>query len=212
MLFVDGENFTIRGQEFASHSGLKLIAGPYWRKDVFLWAPGRSPRAALANIDTWGTLAPAAVRAHYYTSVVGDDPLIEEVREQLWTIGFDPHVFKREKTGQKSKGVDIALATDVLSHAFQNHYEMAVLVAGDGDYAPLVREVKRLGKVVTVMSIGSGLSPKLRLAADDCIYGEPWLAAAWLANVGEAPAHAEPGRQEPAQEQATPAELGSDGR
>jgi uncharacterized LabA/DUF88 family protein len=36
----------------------------------------------------------------------------------------------------------------MISHAHQNNYDVAVLVAGDGDYAPLIAEVKRLGKIV----------------------------------------------------------------
>jgi uncharacterized LabA/DUF88 family protein len=63
--------------------------------------------------------------------------------------------------------VDIALTKDLLRHAFLGNYDVAVLVAGDGDYVPLVDEVKRLGKVVYVEFFRqSGLSNNLRLAAD----------------------------------------------
>ena len=34
---------------------------------------------------------------------------------------------------------------------FEDHYDVAVLIAGDGDYVPLVEEVKSLGKVVYVL-------------------------------------------------------------
>ena len=54
----------------------------------------------------------------------------------------------------------------MLSHAFLDNYPMAVLVAGDGDYVPLVEEVKRLGKIVYVCFFGNGLSPDLKLACD----------------------------------------------
>jgi hypothetical protein len=37
MLFVDGENFTIRGQEVAAANGLVLAEGGLHRRDVFLW-------------------------------------------------------------------------------------------------------------------------------------------------------------------------------
>ncbi len=41
------------------------------------------------------------------------------------------------------------------------------LISGDGDYVPLVSEVKRLGKVVCVAFFeDSGLNPELRLSAD----------------------------------------------
>jgi hypothetical protein len=34
MVFVDGENFTIRGQEFAKKKGIQLESGEYWSEDV----------------------------------------------------------------------------------------------------------------------------------------------------------------------------------
>jgi integrase len=43
MLFIDGENFTIRGQEFASKNNLTLKAGDYRKKDCFLWMPNPRP-------------------------------------------------------------------------------------------------------------------------------------------------------------------------
>jgi len=63
--------------------------------------------------------------------------------------------------------VDIALAKDFLSHAFLDNYDVAVLVAGDGNYVPLIIEVKRLGKVVYVVFFHDfGLSTELHSAAD----------------------------------------------
>ena len=43
---------------------------------------------------------------------------------------------------------------------------MARLFAGDGDYVPLVEEVKRLGKRVELCFIGCATNPALKLAAD----------------------------------------------
>jgi uncharacterized LabA/DUF88 family protein len=106
------------------------------------------------------------------------------VREAIWKLGFTPEVFRKDKSSQKSKGVDITLTKDVLSHAFMNNYDVAVLIAGDGDYVPLVQEVKRLGKGVEVLLFagnGLGLNPELRLACDtfhrlDEFFIEQWQA------------------------------------
>jgi uncharacterized LabA/DUF88 family protein len=92
--------------------------------------------------------------------------LLRNVREQLRRLGFDPNVFKKPKQTQKAKGVDIALTKDMLSHAFRGNYETAALVAGDGDYLPLVDEAKRLGKRVVVRFVQAYTSDELRLAAD----------------------------------------------
>ena len=66
---------------------------------------------------------------------------------------------------------EIALTTDMLSHGYRTNYDVAVLFAGDGDYVPLVEEVKRLGKVVYIMFLqGSGVNNELRLASDTFLY------------------------------------------
>jgi len=55
------------------------------------------------------------------------------------------------------------------------------LIAGDGDYVPLVEEVKHLGKRVLVIffSEDSGLSPALKLAADDFFDWTNSFVGAW---------------------------------
>jgi len=54
------------------------------------------------------------------------------------------------------------------------------LLAGDGDYVPLILELKRLGKVVYVAFFSaSGLSPELRLAADGFFELEPFFFDQW---------------------------------
>ena len=55
-----------------------------------------------------------------------------------------------------------------------------MLLAGDGDYVPLILELKRLGKVVYVAFFSaSGLSPELRLAADGFFELEPFFFDQW---------------------------------
>ena len=39
MLFVDGENFTIRAQKVVASEHIKLAEGPYFSPDVFIWLP-----------------------------------------------------------------------------------------------------------------------------------------------------------------------------
>jgi uncharacterized LabA/DUF88 family protein len=167
MRFVDGENFTLMAQKLATDRGIELQAGPYWKKDRFAWIPSQA--GCLPDYPSMPgcALAGRATRAYYYTSDWESPEQIEMTRIALWGLGFDPVVFRKEK-GLNSKGVDIALSTDLLCHAFRDNYDVAVLVAGDGDYCPLVEEVKRLGKIVHVEFFGEsyGLNLKLKLVAD----------------------------------------------
>jgi hypothetical protein len=188
MIFVDGENFTIRGQAVAEATGINLSPGASWRKDEFLWLPGRDPKAEI--YDTAGSagmvpLEARALRAYYYASVAGDDARLDELRELIWGRGFHPAVFKRRKDQSKAKGVDIALAKDFLLHAARDHYAAAILVTGDGDYVPLVNEVKAMGKVVILAFFehpDAGLSPELRIAADMFVDYLPLFRNDWKGN------------------------------
>jgi uncharacterized LabA/DUF88 family protein len=83
----------------------------------------------------------------------------------LWNLGFTPVVFRKAK-GSRSKGVDITLTKDMLTHAFHDHYDVAVLVTGDADYEPVVSEVRRQGKAVHLCAFTNGLADRLRLACD----------------------------------------------
>jgi uncharacterized LabA/DUF88 family protein len=176
MLFVDGENFTLRAQKLARDKSILLIEGTHYMKDVFAWLPG-----VQATQDTTPghlRLQPHATRAYYYTAVQGDEDRLNDVKQKLWHLSFQPEVFKKKEG--RTKGVDITLSKDLLINAFFNNYDVAVLIAGDGDYVPLVQEVKRLGKVIYLSFFQSeGLNPDLMLAADSYFEMEPLFTESW---------------------------------
>jgi hypothetical protein len=176
MVFVDGENFTIRSQQWASENRVPLISGPYWAKDAFLWFPESDPRAMNMPMALGGR----AVRAYYYTSAVAAENVLAQYRDRLAEMGFDPRVFKRDAGTKRSKGVDITLATEMLTNAFMDNYSLAVLIAHDGDYVSLVEQVKRLGKVVVVGFLDNcGVSKALIRAADYTQDLAPGLDHSW---------------------------------
>ncbi len=169
MMFVDGENFTVRAQQFALENQLALREGEHYMRDVFVWMPDVKPREKSVVKEAL-PVQEYAIRSYYYTSFSGDDEQRVTVRQALRNMGFHPEVFKKIRKNEKAKGVDIALTKDLLSHAFLNNYDVALLVAGDGDYVPLVQEVKRLGKVVYVAFLSGeklGLSQELHLNSDE---------------------------------------------
>lgn len=70
-------------------------------------------------------------------------------------------------TEQVEKGVDVALATDLISFGISNRYDTAVLVSGDYDYFRAIQEVQKHGKRVEIAYFtGEGISEELILAAD----------------------------------------------
>jgi len=137
---------------------------------VFVWIPGYPATQELTNTPK----APVhvqrhAIRAFYYTSVVGDEKKITNIRRALHTLGFNPYVFKKSSQTRKTKGVDITLVKDILSNAYSDNFDVAVIIAGDGDYIPLVEEIKRIGKVAYIaffLDKRFGWNEELGLASD----------------------------------------------
>lgn len=67
------------------------------------------------------------------------------------------------------KGVDTRLSTDMLTNAFMDNYDVAILVSGDGDFEPVVEGVKEAGKNIIIATFDVGQSYALFKAADDRI-------------------------------------------
>ena len=59
-------------------------------------------------------------------------------------------IYKQRGVEMVEKGVDVMIATDLVSGAFKNLYDTAILVSGDGDFFPAIEAVKDLGKHVEV--------------------------------------------------------------
>lgn len=53
----------------------------------------------------------------------------------------------------KEKGTDINLAVQMLSKAYQNAYDVAILISGDTDYIPVIRELHNIGKIVILATL-----------------------------------------------------------
>lgn len=56
------------------------------------------------------------------------------------------------------KKVDIKTANDIISLAYKNLYDTAVLVPGDGDFVPFVRKLNELDKNVEVWAFRYSLA------------------------------------------------------
>lgn len=81
---------------------------------------------------------------------------------------FEVKLGRLERRGDKriEKGVDIELATDMLYFAFQNLYDTAILVSGDGDFACVIEKIKNLGKHVENAYFFKGRSFHLQKVCD----------------------------------------------
>ena len=62
------------------------------------------------------------------------------------------------------KGIDVKIAVDMMIHAFQDNYDTAILVSGDGDLAVAADEVSDMGKHVENACFTSSRSRELQNA------------------------------------------------
>lgn len=69
---------------------------------------------------------------------------------------------KIASSGAIEKKVDINIAIDIISLAYENAYDTAVLVSGDGDFVPVVKKVKELHKSVEVWAFRYSLANALK--------------------------------------------------
>jgi hypothetical protein len=156
MVFVDGENLAVRYGKLLKSMSAEPPDHVQYEPGVYVWSTGLNDLCLQGGV----------VRRHYYTSVQGDDNKIKDVVDKLKAVGIEaPNVFKRTKN-KGSKRVDVSLTTDMLLHATRKNFELAVLIAGDEDYVPLVEAVKSEGRRVLLWFVSDGLSPTLKRAAD----------------------------------------------
>src|SRR4051794_22089694 len=77
VFFVDGENLVFRYQAMLAE-GRQPRAGVIHVQDVFVWHP-----------DITTTSIMNVVRVNYYTSMVGDDYAIEDMRRRIGTTEYE---------------------------------------------------------------------------------------------------------------------------
>jgi len=75
-----------------------------------------------------------------------------------------------EKFVFEVKGDDVNLAVDLISGAYENLYDTAIIVSGDEDFVPAIKKVQKLGKKVINAYFKSSSSAALKKTCDDFIY------------------------------------------
>jgi len=77
-------------------------------------------------------------------------------------------VRKGKKKGRREqKGVDVLIAVDMISKAYEDHYDIAIVIMGDRDFLPLIKSIKNLtGKRVFGVVFEGHYSSELALTFD----------------------------------------------
>jgi len=67
---------------------------------------------------------------------------------------------------QVQKEVDVAMAVQMVVHAFKDNYDVAIVVSGDRDFIPAIQEVQSAGKRVEVAAFKSSVADEMERQSD----------------------------------------------
>jgi uncharacterized LabA/DUF88 family protein len=100
------------------------------------------------------------VEAHYFRgrsikssnekAIVGERFFEDALTKEGVNLHYLP-LIRGANNELKEKGIDVSLALDAYKKAAAKTFEILVLIAGDGDYLPLVRELQTLSTPIDVM-------------------------------------------------------------
>lgn len=109
----------------------------------------------------------SSFQAFFYTGINPTNQHQKKFLLRLQHLGckiVTKEIIKRAD-GSRKANLDVELALDFVELA--NTYDTAILVSGDGDFAPAIERIQRLGKRVEVVSYRTTTSQKLLELADD---------------------------------------------
>jgi uncharacterized LabA/DUF88 family protein len=115
------------------------------------------------------------VRTYYYNAPVNKEDDEEMYKsQQRFFASLDRTSYLTKKLGRLEhrggsvieKGVDIFLAVDMMKYAYNNSYDVAILISSDGDFSEAVNAVKDLGKHVEYAHFLTGQSKHLLACSD----------------------------------------------
>ncbi|MDA1297162.1 MAG: NYN domain-containing protein [Chloroflexi bacterium] len=152
MIFIDGSNlYHVLGQTCGRHD---LQFDKFAQK----LANGRDLRRVYYyNIrqEAFEDRSNAADQDKFLASLY-DTPYLE-VKLGIW---------KQRGATMVEKGVDVMLAVDLVTHAYADHYDSAIIVSGDADFYPALQAVKNFGKHVEVAAFDQNISSEASRVAD----------------------------------------------
>ncbi len=148
MLFVDGSNIIHSSQRF--NKGFKVDYGKLKTTLV--------GNRQLVRPYFFGSYDPNNKPEQFYDALraFGYEVTVKPKRDRVMS----------DRTISLEKGVDVALVTKMLTHAFQGTYDVAILVSGDSDYVEAVQVVKDRGKTVEIAGFKGSVGKELRRVAD----------------------------------------------
>ncbi len=156
MIFIDGQYLRQRIKELFGNDKIKFdqLSG------------------FLRSIGNFGLVQGDLIRLYYYDAIVEKEDNPKRYEEQSSYFEkikkcnqYQVRLGRLKKTDEddkyRQKGVDVLLAIDMISKAYENHYEIAVFVGGDNDFLDVIQAVKHAGKRVVGVYFEKNTSKEL---------------------------------------------------
>ncbi len=123
------------------------------------------------------------VRTFYYASRPGAPTSEQEgFFKKMGYLGFKTRIKPlRESYNEngrrdtREKGVDVALATDLVANGMRNAFDWALIVSGDQDYCEAIEQVQTQGLRVHVSFYRHAMADELKLKADKFTYLDEFI-------------------------------------
>ena len=118
------------------------------------------------------------VRTFYYASRPANPAAEQEgFFKKMGYLGFKTRIKPlRETYGEngrrdlREKGVDVALATDLVANGMRRSFDWALIVSGDQDYCEAIEQVQSQGLRIQVTFFRHAMADELKLKADRFTY------------------------------------------
>ena len=141
MVFVDGGYLRKRCKDFGGHQNINWGKLSWTFIRMFNTYPDNAFNANLIRIYYYDAIVPKT-DSDFET----EDKYFKRIEANYaFTVRLGTHV-KSSKGKDRQKGVDILMAIDALTKAYQNQYEVGMFLLGDADFKPLIEAVKSAGK------------------------------------------------------------------
>jgi len=188
-IFVDFWNFQLNWNEYHTAAGLATVVYIPWKElpgilvsEIAKGQPFKFAGAHVyASIDPWNPKDRKLSKWLHHTlaSYTGYSVDVRErkprkpIRCQEETckalVDTCPSC-KKPLRGTVEKGVDAAIITDLISMAFDENYDIAVLISGDADHAPAVQYIQKKTDKQIVQAFFKAHGDTLRNACWDHIF------------------------------------------
>lgn len=121
---------------------------------------------------------PDLIRIYYYDAIVDGGHIdyrnqrdfFDKIESARWFTVKLGDLVESSKKGFKQKGVDILMAIDALTKAYEAQYDTAIFVIGDRDFLPLVEAVKGAGRKTIIVCHHDNTSIDLMACFDRRIF------------------------------------------